>query len=326
MLGITIKKMIEDALPFAGLAASPIQNDILQVALGIVNFEGQMLYDRWPFDAEKDTVVAYVGHDGIITFPQEVDAIRALRALSSPSIVIPDGIKVVSGSSSDVTMLRTIQTSDGAPVYRYSYVDLSRSEDDHKWYLQILVGPLVYYTSKSAGLDLPPMTPDEWDIVDGVEPAPTLIFKDGDGDVLLPLSYNPDDSSVPILAKDDVSAWIKDTDIISHSEYHHLSNTEDKCRRIQVNTELVGTYVIASVLQHFVPFSESDYGTRKFPIDRAEAALKGELIDGLREFMGMEKTNKGEKAYKIGVNREEKQQQKPQRVTPKHPIFSDDGE
>jgi len=79
---MTIDALIKDCVQAAlGLPRDPIQTDVYEQALAVVNSEGQKIWDSWPWDNTKldEFDAPTPDSDGIITFASNVDVVRALR-------------------------------------------------------------------------------------------------------------------------------------------------------------------------------------------------------------------------------------------------------
>ncbi len=80
----TIQQIIQDALPYIGLPRSPIQADVLDVALAIVNVEAEDIFNAVDWvNARMDVFTATPDANGVITFAENVDVIRAVRTIDS---------------------------------------------------------------------------------------------------------------------------------------------------------------------------------------------------------------------------------------------------
>lgn len=78
---MTVDKLIQSCMPAIGLPVSPIQTDILDMALISYNSDGKTIFNSWPWDNGKlDPFTAPAADvNGIITFAANVDIIRAIR-------------------------------------------------------------------------------------------------------------------------------------------------------------------------------------------------------------------------------------------------------
>lgn len=80
----TIQQIIQDALPYIGLPRSPVQTDVLDVALAIVNVEAEDIFNALDWvNARMDVFTVTPDENGIITFTTDVDVIRAVRSIDS---------------------------------------------------------------------------------------------------------------------------------------------------------------------------------------------------------------------------------------------------
>lgn len=86
---ITIKNIIEDAVQqVLLLSKDEIATDVRDMCLSVINTEGKIIFDAWPWDNSKldEAVLPDSDGDGIVTFPSTVDVVRAIRPISSSSI------------------------------------------------------------------------------------------------------------------------------------------------------------------------------------------------------------------------------------------------
>ncbi|NCC50221.1 MAG: hypothetical protein EOM20_03300 [Spartobacteria bacterium] len=213
----TIKELIESALPYAGLPSSPVQTDVLEVALAAVNYNGLRIWQEWPWENEKqDWQEVTPDADGVVTLPSDVDVVRAVR------------------------------TADPG---------------------------------------------------------------------------NAADPGTVLLNQDSVVAALKgNTDCTAHFE--HLSDATDGSRRIKVDADL-DTVLYVLALKRFVRYSLTNYTTAKYPIDRAEEALRQYVIDDLRKWAGLPTFGDGNAAMAAAINREKNHSQKQMQIVPVNGMFSD---
>lgn len=68
-----------------GLPRDPIATDIRDLALGMINARGRIIFDSWPWDNAKidEFTAPTPAASGIITFLSNVESIRALKAFSA---------------------------------------------------------------------------------------------------------------------------------------------------------------------------------------------------------------------------------------------------
>ena len=82
---MTFWKIIQDAVQEGlGLPRDPIAVDIRDLALSSANNRGKIIWASWPFDNEKMdefTAPTPSAVSGVIQFPSDVDAIRAVKAV-----------------------------------------------------------------------------------------------------------------------------------------------------------------------------------------------------------------------------------------------------
>lgn len=82
----TFQKIIQDSVKHAlGLPSDPIQTDVRDMALSMLNSHGSIIWFDWPFDNEKidEFTAPTPDADGIIIFDATVESVRAVRGVSS---------------------------------------------------------------------------------------------------------------------------------------------------------------------------------------------------------------------------------------------------
>ena len=82
----SIKDILQDCIQQAlGLPRDPIQTDIRDMALGILNEQAQVIWGSWPWDNEKldEFTTPTPDSDGIITFASTVETVRAVRSIAT---------------------------------------------------------------------------------------------------------------------------------------------------------------------------------------------------------------------------------------------------
>ena len=85
----TIETILLDCISQAlSLPRDPVQTDIRDLALSVFNEQGRIIWDKWPWDAEKmaeQTIVPDAS--GIVTFGATIDVVRSVRAIDSGETV-----------------------------------------------------------------------------------------------------------------------------------------------------------------------------------------------------------------------------------------------
>ena len=82
---MTVYELIQSCMPSIGLPITPIQSDIVDMALASYNVDGKTVFNAWPWDNSKLDEFTSPTPDsgGIITFAANVDIIRAIRYLDA---------------------------------------------------------------------------------------------------------------------------------------------------------------------------------------------------------------------------------------------------
>lgn len=85
----TVETILLDSISQAlSLPRDPVQTDIRDLALSVFNEQGRIIWDKWPWDAEKLTEQTVTpDSSGIITFGATVDIVRSLRSISTGETV-----------------------------------------------------------------------------------------------------------------------------------------------------------------------------------------------------------------------------------------------
>jgi len=84
----TFEEIIVDSVQLAlGLPRDPIAVDVRDLALAVMNKQGRIIWDAWPWDDEKvdEFEAPAMDASGIVTFAATVDVVRAVRAIQSGS-------------------------------------------------------------------------------------------------------------------------------------------------------------------------------------------------------------------------------------------------
>lgn len=83
----TISAILVDCIQQSlGLPRTPIQTDIRDEALAIINEYAQAVWLSWPFDNEKLDEFTVTPVAGIITFPTTTESVRAIRGVDSAGV------------------------------------------------------------------------------------------------------------------------------------------------------------------------------------------------------------------------------------------------
>lgn len=141
------------------------------------------------------------------------------------------------------------------------------------------------------------------------------------------------DSSVPIFNQDEIDAALRGQSVDTE-RFQYLADSSTGCRRIKISgTSDAGDFKVLA-LKKFVPYSAlastdsgysatTDYSLVSFIIDRAEPALRAFVEDALRQYMGITVVGSGSTLLNIALNREQNQQQREIRISPRYPMFDD---
>lgn len=88
----TIKAIIQDSIQqVLGLERDPIPTDLRDLGLSVVNNQGRIIFDSWPWDNSKidPFEASATDADGILTLPANVDVVRAVRTVGSNETSVP---------------------------------------------------------------------------------------------------------------------------------------------------------------------------------------------------------------------------------------------
>ena len=151
----TVKNIIEDAvMAVLLLPKDEIQTDIRDLCLSVVNVQGRIIWDSWPFDNEKidEFLSPASDSDGIITFGSTVDVIRSIRSVPASSdesvpIFAQDDIDAaLRGLSVDTE--RFVYLADSSAGYRRIKVSAAAAAGDYK---VLALKKFVTYQSTAVG-------------------------------------------------------------------------------------------------------------------------------------------------------------------------------
>ena len=171
----------------------------------------------------------------------------------------------------------------------------------------------------------------------------TTTASDADGIITLPTTVDvvrairtvpaSSDSSIPIFNQDEIDAALRGQSVDTE-RFQYLADASTGARRIKISgTSAAGDFKVLA-LKKFVTYQSTavggsgydatrDYNLVSFVIDRAEPALRAFVEDALRLYQGMPLANGGPTLLNIALNREQKQQQRERRVSPRYPMFDD---
>lgn len=134
----TIKEIIQDAVQSVlHIDRDEIPEDIRDLCLSVVNVQGRLIYDSWPWDNSKvdEFVAPDSDSDGIIEFDSTVDIIRAIRSVGNENTSVAifaqdDVLAAINGE--EVTSDHFKHLSDSSDGNRRIMVDTANASNAYK--------------------------------------------------------------------------------------------------------------------------------------------------------------------------------------------------
>lgn len=135
----TIQAIIQDAVQSVMLVdRDNIPNEIRDLCLSVINTEGRIIFDAWPWDNAKidEFDIPASDADGIVTFAATVGEIRAIRAVSSgtqsadPVFAQDEVLAAINGNTVDTA--RFIYLSDDSSGNRRIRLSAACDAGDYK--------------------------------------------------------------------------------------------------------------------------------------------------------------------------------------------------
>ena len=140
-----------------------------------------------------------------------------------------------------------------------------------------------------------------------------------------PTPTNADAIISPVYNEDEILAIVQGKSI-NPGRFQNMADDSSGNRRIRVVVadSDSGTWTVLALLR-FVEPTLLNYDTLDFPIDRARGALLEFVKDGFREFLGRSVVGKGGRLLSTALDRETRQQDKENKVQPRHPSNRESG-